>query len=232
MGTHIEEKTASLKKTARIAGLLYFLFASIAIYSYMYVSPKIMVRGDTAATASNMLANEFLFRTSLAGNLITHTLFVFVVLMLYKLLKQVNEHHAKIMVGLVIVAIPVALLGDSLKIIALSIFKGDLLKSFPLEQAQDLALIFLKLNNYSGQMITFYWGLWLMPLGLLVYKSRFIPRILGVLLIINGLGYIISSITFILFPDYLSSVSKFTYPTYFLGEIPLIFWLLIKGIKT
>jgi hypothetical protein len=228
----MENGILNLKNTARLTGLLYFLLAIMAIYGYMYVSPKIMVAGDIAVSAKNMLANEFLFRTSLASNIITHTLFLFVALLLYRLLRQVNEQQSKIMVGLVLIGIPVAFLGGALKMTSLYIFKGELLTSFSTEQAQDIAATFLKFGSYSGQMVTFYWGLWLIPLGLLVYKSGFIPRILGILLLINGLGYMISSMTYVLFPDSYASVSKIVYPTYFLGEVPLILWLMIKGVQS
>lgn len=228
---YMEEKTTSLKTTARLAGLLYFLLAIGAIYSYMYVSAKIMVAGDIAASAKNMLANEFLYRTSIAVDVITNVLFVAVVILLYRLLRQVNNFQAKFMAALVIVAIPVSFIGESLAIVALQIFKGNLLQSFSTEQAQDLAATFLKISSYSGQLTTFHWGLWLIPLGLLVYKSGFIPRIFGILLLINGLGYMIASFTFIVFPGSLSSVSKLVYPTYFMGEVPFILWLLIKGVK-
>ncbi len=98
--TLMEQTISALKKTARVAGLLYFIFAITAVYGFMYVYPKIMVPGDTVATVKNMLANEFLFRTGIAGGMITHTLFVFVVLFLYRLFKHVNEHQAKLMVAL------------------------------------------------------------------------------------------------------------------------------------
>lgn len=227
----MKDKIVDLKKTARITGLFYLLFALIAIYEFMYVSPRISVSGDIAATASNILAHEFLFRTSVASDLVTNVLFVVVVLLLYRLLRQVDEYLAKLMAGLVMVAIPVVLLGGALKLTALSIFKGEMLKSFPSEQMQELAVTLIRIANYSSRVITIFWGLWLIPLGLLVYRSVFIPRILGLLLLVNGLGYIISSLTFILIPQYLADVSKFTFPTYFLGEVPLILWLLIVGVR-
>jgi uncharacterized protein DUF4386 len=226
----MKDRIVSLKKTARLAGLLYLLLALAATYGFFYVSPKIMVSGDLNATASNMVAHETLFRSSIASDLIANVLFVAVVLLLYRLFKQVNEYLARLMVFLVVVAIPIALLGGGLQITALGIIKGDL-GSFQPAQLQQLAQTFMKLNNYSSQMITIFWGLWLLPLGVLVYRSAFIPRILGVLLIINGCGYIITSITFILSPENLATVSKFMFPTYFVGEIPFIFWLLIVGVR-
>jgi hypothetical protein len=227
----MKDKIVTLKTTARIAGLLYFLLAVAAIYGYFYVSPKIMVSGDIAATGNKMLANELLFRTSIFTDLFANILFVVVVLLLYRLFRQINEFQAKLMVGLVMAAIPIALFGGALKITALNIFKGEVFNAFSPQQMQQLASTFLKVGNYSGQMITIFWGLWLLPLGLLVYRSVFIPRILGILLMINGAGYIISSSVFILFPDYVATVSKFVFPTYFIGEIPLIFWLLIVGVR-
>jgi hypothetical protein len=228
----MDRNIITLKRTAQLTGWLYFLFALAALYSYMYVGQKIFVAGDTGATAKNMLANEFLFRTSLAADIITNILFVVVILLLYRLLKQVNEAQAKFMAGFAAVAIPVSFIGEALQVTALYIFKGDLLKSFPAEQVQDMAAMLLKMGNNMGQLITFHWGLWLMPMGWLVYRSGFIPRILGILLWVNGLGYMISSFTFILFPDYTGTVNKIIYPTYFAGEVPLILWLMIKGIKT
>ena len=219
----------SLKTTARIAGLLYFFLAITAIYGSMYIPSQIIVFGDSVATAKNIVSNEFLYRTGIFSNLISITLFVFLVLTLYRLLKNVNEHQAKLMVGLVIVGIPVAFLFGVFKIIALNIFKGEI--PFQSEHMNDLAMIFIKIGSYGSPMINLYWGLWLIPLGLLVYKSCFIPRILGILLIINGIGYIVNCFTAILFPDYFTVVSKYIFVTYFIGEIPLILWLLIIGIK-
>ena len=220
----------ALKTTARTAGLLYFLFALVAIYGSMYVPSQIIVPGDTLASAKNILAKEFLFRSGIASNLIGLTLFVFLVLVLYRLLKPVNDFQAKAMVALVMVGIPIDFLGNVFKMRALKIIKGDLLKSFEPERMFDLAMLFHR--NYGGQMVSLYWGLWLMPLGLLVYKSGFIPRIFGVLLIINGAAYVSNTFAFILFHDYLAIVSKFLVPFFFVGEIPLIFWLLIKGVKS
>jgi hypothetical protein len=226
------DNSTAIKKTAKLTGLLYFLLALAAIYSYMYVSPKIMAVGDMTATAKKMLDNEFLFRTTIASDIITNILFVLVIILLYRLFRQVNEILSLSMAGLAFVAIPVAFIGEALRLIALEIFKGNLMKSFSTEQVQDVSATLLKIGNFTGQLVTFHWGLWLIPMGWLVYKSGFIPKILGILLFVNGLGYMISSMTFILFPEWLSAVSKIVYPTYFVGELPLIFWLMIKGIRS
>jgi hypothetical protein len=226
------EGTSSMKRTARITGILYFIFAVVSIYGYMYVPSQITVAGNMEATAKNILANEFLFRTSIVSNLTGHILFIVLVLYFYKLLKPVNEHYARIMVGLVIVGIPVSFVVDVFRIAPLVIFKGDLLKSFESGQITQLTELLIKLGSFTGRLVSTFWGLWLIPLGLLIYKSGFIPRIFGVLLFLNAAGYVINSLTFLLFPDYLATVSKTTMVFLFVGEIPLIFWLLIKGVKT
>jgi Domain of unknown function (DUF4386) len=221
----------SNKKTARLAGLLYLILAILGSFSIMYVPSQIMVAGDATATANNILANEFLFRMGIVGDLISQVIFLLVAWVLYRLFKQVKEHQAKLMSILVIVGIPISFIASVFKITALMILKGGMLESFEPEQIQDLVAILLKTSNYGIQMVQLYWGLWLIPFGLLVYKSGFIPRILGVFLILNGIAYIILSFTFQLFPEYSAIVFKFSTPFLFLGEIPIILWLLIKGVK-
>lgn len=105
------------------------------------------------------------------------------------------------------------------------------LSTFELNQKQDISMLLLRIHRYGLATLQIFWGLWLIPFGLLVYKSGFIPRILGVLLLINGAGYIVESLRFLLFQrsDYLI-VRQFTFVTYF-GELIMMLWLLIKGVK-
>lgn len=227
----MEQNMTSDKKTARIAGLFYLILAITGVYSIMYVPSQIMVRGDVAATARNILTHEFLFRTGVISDLVSNTIFVFLVLVLYRLFKQVNGRQAKLMVALVIVQIPAVFINEGFNIASLMILKGDILKTFELSQKQDLALLFIKINFYGTMTLEMFWGFWLIPFGQLVWRSGFIPRILGALLIINGIAYIILSSTFLLLPGYLDLVSKLTMPLLFLGELPMMLWLLIKGVK-
>src|SRR4030065_1465556 len=227
----MEEKTTSLKKTARIAGLWYLLLAITGAYSIIYVPSKIMVRGDAVATANNILANEFLFRTGIISDIISSTIFVFLVLVLYRLFKQVNERQATLMVALVLVQIPAVFIIETFNIASLMIFKGEILKTFELSQRLDLAMSFLKINDYGTLTLEMFWGLWLIPFGLLVYKSGFIPRILGILLFIAGIAYMIDSFISLLFPVYHTSVNQPILLFVGIGEISIMLWLLIKGVK-
>ena len=226
----MEEKTTSLKKTARIAGLWYLLLAITGAYSIIYVPSQIIARGDAVTTAKNMLANEFLFRTGIVSNLISVTLFLFLVLVLYRLFKQVNERQAKLMVALVIVQIPAVFIMEAFNITSLMILKGEILKTFELTQRQDLAMLFLKINDYGVLTLEIFWGLWLFPLALLVYRSRFLPRFLGVWLIINGFAYLAISFTGLLLPRYEDMVSNIAWPAIF-GELAFMLWILVKGVN-
>ena len=226
----MDEKVNPLNRTARFAGLLYLMLVIIFPFGLLYVPSQIMVSGDATTTANNLLANEFLFRTSVVGNLIAQVIFVLLVLVLYRLLKQVNEHQAKLMAALVIVGVPIAFIGDVFNISSLMILKGGILESTEPEQMHDLVAILLKLGSYCTQMVQLYWGLWLIPFGYLVYRSGFIPRILGVLLVLNGIAYIILCLTFLLLPDYQTIIVKIATP-FLVLELPILLWLLIKGVK-
>jgi hypothetical protein len=227
----METDLNSLKKTARIAGLLYLIWVITGIYGIFYISSQIIAQGDAVTTAKNMLTHEFLFRTGIINDIISNTIWVFLVFTLYRLLKQVNKYQARLMVILVIVQIPAIFIMEALNITSLMIFKGEILKTLELNQRQDLAMLFLKINDYTTIILEMFWGLWLLPFGLLVYKSRFIPRILGVFLILNGVAYIIPSSVSILFPGYQTLVSQFAMPFWILGEISITLWLLIIGVK-
>ncbi|MBI1769239.1 MAG: DUF4386 domain-containing protein [Bacteroidetes bacterium] len=226
----MEHNDTSLKKTARLAGLLYLVWIIMGMYGMLYVSPKIMVKGDVVATANNMLANEFLFRTSLITDLIGSAIWVFMALVFYRLLKQVNEHQAKLLVALVIVQIPVVFIAEAFSITSLMILKGEILKTFDLSQRQDIAMLFLKINDYGVMALEMFWGFWLFPLAILVYRSNFLPRFLGVWLVICGLAYLILSFTVLLLPQYNSTVFYLSIPA-FLGELAFMLWLLIMGVK-
>ncbi len=227
----MENEVPSLKKTARLSGVLYLILIITGAYCIIYVSSKIIVQEDAISTSKNILTNEFLFRTGIISDLISNIIFVFLVLALYRLLKQVNEHRAKLMVALVIVQIPAVFILEAFNITSLLIFKGEILNTFQLSQRQDLAMLFLKINEYGALTLEMFWGLWLLPFGLLVYKSRFIPRIFGILLIIAGIAYMNASFVALLFPSYGAFVNQPTLLLVAIGEISITLWLLIKGVR-
>jgi hypothetical protein len=228
----MEMNSSSLKKTARLVGLVYLIWIITGLYAQFYVPSQINMRGDAATTARNILSHEFLFRTSIINDLISHTIWVFMVLILYRMFKQVNERQAKLLVALVIVQIPAVFFMEAFNITSLMIFKGEILKTFELAQRQDLGMLFLKISDYGVLILETFWGLWLFPLAILVYRSRFLPRFLGVWLAITGIFYLVLSFTGIMLPQYKDMVlnSAFALPAEF-GEVAFALWLLIKGAK-
>ena len=227
----MENKVYPLKKTARLAGLLYLILVFTGVFSIMFVSSQIIVQGDAVSTSKNILDKEFLFRTGIINDLISNTIFVFLVLTLYRLFKQVNRNQAKLLVALVVVQIPVVFIMEALNITSLMIFKGELLQTFELNQRRDLAMLFLRINDYGTLTLEMFWGLWLLPFGLLVYKSGFIPRTFGILLIIAGIAYMNNSLVSLLFPGYSAIVNQPTLLLVAIGEISITMWLLFKGVK-
>jgi hypothetical protein len=216
---------------ARVAGLLYLLLVITAAFTLTYVPGALIVRGNAAATADNILASQSLFRLGIVSDLISATIFIFLVLALYRLFKGVNQQHASLMVILVLVQVPITFLNALNEIATLTLLRGaDLLSVFEKPQREALAMLFFNLHNQGILVSEIFWGLWLIPLGLLVFRSGFLPRFLGVWLVINGFAYMTISLTGLLLPQYLKMVTNFAFPA-LLGEMAIMLWLLIMGAK-
>ena len=228
----METTAASLQKTARFAGALYLIWIITGLFAMFYVPSQINMKGDAASTAQNILSNETLFRTSIVNDVLSGILWIIMVLVFYRLFKHVDKLQAKLLVALVVVQIPNIIFMEAFNIASLMTFKGEILKTFELAQRQDLAMLFLKINDYGVLILEAFWGLWLFPLGILVYKSRFLPRFLGIWLFITGVFYLALSFTDIMLPEYRNLVlnSVFALPAE-LGEVAFMLWLLIMGAK-
>jgi hypothetical protein len=216
---------ASIKRTARLAGGLYLAMAPFAFFGILYV-PSVLVRGDAATTSRNIMTSEWLFRSGTVSHLIGQIIFIFLVLALYRLLKPVNKDHAVLMVVLALLGIPMAFLNEVNHLAALRLLSSADDGAFTATQLQAQAMLFLDMRR-SGIVVTqVFWGLWLLPLGLLVFRSGFLPKLVGILVVIGGVGYLIDSATQLLRPG-LATISQFT----FIGELLLPLWLLIKGVN-
>lgn len=220
-----------LKKAARFAGLLYLFVVVTGPFVLIYVPGKLFVPGDATATASNILAHQSLFRAHIAVSLISELLFVSVVLALYHLLKGVGERLAGLMVILILIDAPLAFMSVANEVAALAFLRGaDFLAAFDKPQRDALATLLLQFDRQGVLVSEIFWGLWLLPLGLLVYRSVFLPRFLGVWLFINGLAYLAISSTGLLWPQHLKTVSAVATPVLF-GEVAFMLWLLIVGAR-
>jgi len=202
--------------------------APFGIFGIMYVPSAIMVPGDAATTASNIMTSESLFRLGIVSALIVQLIQIAVVLVLYKLLKPVNKNLAVLMVIFILVGVPIAMLSELNRFAALLLLSGaDYLAAFTADQLHAQVMQFLDIREYGINIAGIFWGLWLFPMGYLVFKSGYIPRILGILLMIGCFGYLIESVAFFLFPNFDATISLYT----FWGEVLFPLWLLIKGVN-
>lgn len=221
----------SPKKLARIAGVLYLLVAIIGPFVLLYVPGKLFVRGDAAATAANILNHETLFRSYIALGILSELLFISTVLALYLLLKEKGPLLAKAMVITILIDAPLAFLSSANQIATLAFVRGaDILSVFDKPQRDALATLLIQIDGHGVLVSEVFWGLWLLPLGILILRSGMIPRFIGYWVIVNGIAYIVSGFTGILLPEFSAIVGKVSLPILF-GELALALWLLIMGVK-
>lgn len=222
---------SSTKKAARFAGWLYLLGGLPAPFSLLYLPRKLFVPKDAAATARNILANESLLRLSIVVELYCAVTIIFIAFALYRLFEGVDRRQAALMVTLFVVSVPITFVNVVNDIAALILARGaDVLTVFDRRQLDALAMFFMRLHGQGVGVAAIFWGLWLIPFGMLVYRSGFLPRVLGVLLIANGLAYPIQSLTTLLLPEYREAVWRATLPFLF-GELAIILWLVIRGAR-
>jgi Domain of unknown function (DUF4386) len=218
-------------KAARIAGAVYLSMVFTAPFTLLYIPNKLIVRGDATATANNILAHQTLFRLAILGDLITAIIFICLGIALYRLLSGVNKTWAMLMLAFVVVSAAVGFLDTLNNIAALIIFRGaDFLTVFDKSQLNALGYLFIRLHDQGIFMNELFWGLWLFPFGLLVFRSRFLPRFIGIWLMINCFGYVALCVIALFAPEYYNAAFRWAQPVLF-GELAIMLWLLIKGAK-
>ncbi len=221
----------SNKKTARVAGFLYLLVIVFGMFALMYVRPSLIVPGDAAATANNILGSESLFRLGVVSDLIMYVCFLLLPLPLYMLLKPIHKNLALLMVLFVVVSIPMGMLNTLNNFAALSFLSGaDYLTVFSADHLQAQMMFFLDLYENGYLIAQIFFGAWLLPLGYLVYKSGAFPRILGALLILAGLAQLTNTFINFLLPGY-ESIALTILEIFGFSEILFCLWLLIMGAK-
>lgn len=219
--------------TARIAGLLYLVTVVTGMFSLVYVPSQISVPGNPSATIAHIVASSSLYRLGIAAGLVCYTVFLVVPLLLYRLLSPVNRSAAMLMVVFAVVNVPIALLSIAQKLDILSLLdeaRHAPITGFHAVEAQVIRL----LDAYNNGMLVgeIFAGLWLIPFGYLVFRSGFLPRVLGGMLTVGGLGYLLTVFGNVLIPDYdHSPISNFDTLPAGLGEIGICLWLLIFGAK-
>jgi hypothetical protein len=221
----------SISKNARIAGFIYLWLILACPVRLIYIPSKLFVHGDAAATAANIAAHEWLFRCGMAADLLAGSINLFLVVALYWLFVGVNKKCAMLMLVLGLMVVPLYffnILNDSAVMI---VSRGaDFLSVFDKPQRDALITLFLRLHVQAVVSAEVFWGLWLLPLAILVWRSGFLPRILGAWLFINGLAYLADSFVGTLLPQYEDLMSSISTPLQ-LGEVAFMLWLLLMGAK-
>lgn len=222
----------SLSKNARVAGLLYILASVVGVVRLMYIPRALFVDGNAAATATNIVAHESLFRFGMVSQLLASALWLFVPLALYRLLKGVDQTLAVLMVILgSLMQVPIFVVSMANDVAALLFARGaDSLSAFDKPQRDAFVRLFLNLHHQLDLANMMFAGLWLFPFGLLMYKSRFLPRLLGVWLMIACFAWLVFSFSGLLLPGSEDKVFTAIQP-FVMGEVATMLWLVIMGAK-
>jgi uncharacterized protein DUF4386 len=220
----------SLKKTARIAGLWYLGF-TLGPFYLLYVPSRTVVRNDAAATAARVLAHQTLFRWGMLTETLGAVIFVGLALALYRLFEGVDRHRARQLLALVLVSAALGLVAAVFNAAALLVFRGDApLAAFDAHMREAIGLLLIRMHGQATGINQMFWGLWLLPFGWLVVRSRFLPRWLGYWLLLDGIAWVVLSVTWFLAPDYNDSLFRYFQPV-FMAELAAMLWLLIVGTK-
>jgi hypothetical protein len=219
------------KKTARFAGFLYLSYIIVTAIANVVGRKGIIVDGDAAATATNIIAKGMLFRIGFVSDVLAGVLFLLAAWALYVLLKPVNPNIALLflLVNLGGVAVQCINMLNLFSAVILS-SGADYLKVFQTGQLQAAAMLFLDLYKNGFMIAQFFFGVWLFPLGYLVFKSGYLPRVLGIVLMVECFGWLLYPFQFFLFPNY-GVITYLSFAVGFIGEFSLALWLLIMGAK-
>lgn len=221
------------KKTAKIAGVLYLLNGIFSGFAFAYVIGKVYVAGNAAATAANVVAYSGLVRIGVAADLFQATIWVFLAMTLYLLLKHVNKSAASTMVVLVAVGAAIVCLNDVFQFESLRIATDNAYAAaFGNAGSNALVLLLLDIHHYGFLIAQIFFGLWLVPLGYLAYKSGMFPKALGVALIAGGACYLLGMLAVFLIPDLGEKINTFITIPSAIAEIWMLGYLLVIGVRT
>lgn len=216
---------ASLTKIARVAGTLHLLLLPFGIFSFVYIPLKLIVRDSISLTVQNISENIFLFRLSSISHLLSQIIVVFLALSLYRLFSSVNQNRALLVLIFTLLVVPISFINEVHNFGIIYLIENEC-ESFLSDQLNALVSLLLDLSRNGVLIAQIFWGLWLLPLGLLVHESGYVPKIIGFFVIIAGLAYLFDSIVQLLMPGF-PIISQFT----FILEITFPIWLLTKGIN-
>jgi hypothetical protein len=217
---------------ARIGGLLYLIIIVAGFIGEMFVRGTLVVSGDAAATASNIMTSPLLWRIGVASDLIMHVCDIPLVLVLYVLLRPVHKNLALLAVLFNLVQTSVAA-ANKLNLLMAMFLLGDAsyLKALAPQQQQALSYLAVKMHDYGFGVALIFFGFQCLVVGYLIYRSGYLPRILGVLMTFAGLSYLTNSFSLLLAPTFAARLFPFILLPAFVAEVSLCLWLLVKGVN-
>ena len=219
------------RRLARIAGLWYLLMAATGPIGIVYAPSKVRVAGDAAATAAALLAHDTLARIGVAASVICQIIFVFLVLALQRLFDGVDDELSRLMHGIVIAAVPIAIANELLVLGALELV-GGAGGGIAASERDSLALSLLNVHELGVSFVCgVFWGLWLFPFGMLAIRSRYIPKVLGLLLIVGGCTYLVDAALCLAAPAIRASLTGVLMIPLAVGELSMVVWLVVKGVR-
>jgi hypothetical protein len=223
----------SNKRTARIAGILYLFVGIFGGFAEGFVDPKMYVAGNAAITAGNVVVNSGMVRMGVVAHLLDGTFFVFLALVLYGLLQHVNKGIARAMLVLVVLATSIICLNAVFQFEGLRVAQDNSYASaFGHAGSNALVLLLLDIQHYGTLIAQVFFGLWLVPLGYLIYKSVLFPKWLGVVLILGGICYIVDLLAAFLVPDIGLKMHSYVIIPSAVAEISMVLYLLLVGVRT
>ncbi|PCJ96517.1 MAG: hypothetical protein COA50_06990 [Flavobacteriaceae bacterium] len=218
-------------KTARLAGLTYLILVICGILSLLYIPSKLIVWESASKTLENITNFQQMFRLGIVSSIITFLAFLMLPLILYKLLHKVSEVHARLMVIFALVSIPLSFVNILHKFSILSLIeKPEYGQQMGATELQTQVMLQLEYYNNGIQLSQIFWGLWLLPFGYLIYKSGFLPKVLGILVMLGCFGYLITFFGGFLDSNFHDTIlSDIVGIPASVGEIGICLWLLIMG---
>lgn len=219
-------------KTARLSASLFFLVClPQAIWSEMYVSSKVFVAQDPVATATNLLANEFYFRSAIAGHISANLFFVFMMVLFYRIFRPTDKHLALLMLIPLLAQIPIVFISEVFNYAALMTLKSEARSTFDVAQQQETSYFLLRMYRYTLGPTKFFLGLSFIPFGMLILQSRFAPRVIGILVIISGVGYVADSCCYALMERSSYVMAGPVLRSMFVGFMLALLWFIVIGVR-
>lgn len=226
----LEVRMTPLKRTARIAGLWYLGF-TVGPFYLLYVPSKTIVHNDAAGTAARVLGHETLYRWGMFAEMLGAIIFIGLGMALYRLFENVDSHRARQLLALVLVSSALGLVALVFNSAALLVFRGgDAFTAFDNHTREAIGMLLIRMHGQTIGINQTFWGLWLLPFGWLVVRSRFLPHWLGYWLLLDGIAWVILGITWYFAPDHTDALFRYFQPV-FLAELAAMLWLLIMGAK-